>query len=85
MHMRMCTKRVRVQAKIQISCYTLPGTVWWYALSARVWLRLSTMGEPGQTKPYHEDLRWRIVWQRILSNLSIREISANLNVAVSTV
>ena len=43
------------------------------------------MGEPGRTKAYHEDQRRRIVWQRILSNFTIREISANLNVASSTV
>ena len=44
-----------------------------------------TMGEPGRTKAYHEDLRWRIVWQRILNNSTIREISASLCVASSTV
>ena len=44
-----------------------------------------TMGEPGRTKAYHEDLRWRIMWQRILNNSTIREISASLCVASSTV
>lgn len=43
------------------------------------------MGEPGRTKAYHEDLRWRIVWQRITKNKTIRDISADLCVANSTI
>ena len=43
------------------------------------------MGEPGRTKVYHEDLQWRIVWQRILHDKTIRDISADLCVAVSIV
>ena len=43
------------------------------------------MGEPGRTKAYHEDLRWRIIWQKITTNKTIREISADLCVASSTV
>ena len=43
------------------------------------------MGEPGRTNPYQEDLRWRIVWQRIGDCFSIRQISENLHVAQSTI
>ena len=39
-------------------------------------------GNSSEQKPI---MHWRTVWQRILSNLSIREVSANLNVAASTV
>ncbi len=42
------------------------------------------MGEPGRTNPYQEDLRWRIVWQRIGDCFSIRQISESLHVAQST-
>ena len=43
------------------------------------------MGEPGRRRSYSNDLRWRVVFQRKLQNLSYRTISENLTVAVSTV
>ena len=43
------------------------------------------MGEPRRTAPYHDDLRWRIVWQRICDCFTIKQISQNLHIAESTV
>ncbi len=43
------------------------------------------MGEPGRTKAYGEDLRWRMIWQRLVNNCTIKEIGRNLYVAESTV
>ena len=43
------------------------------------------MGVPGQTKAYNEDLRWRMVWQRLINGYTIKEIASNLYVAESTV
>ncbi len=43
------------------------------------------MGEPGRTRAYHEDLRWRMVWQRIVNNRTINVIARYLYVAESTV
>lgn len=40
--------------------------------------------EPGRIKAYSNDLRWRIVYQRIGMQLTFREISTNLNIAEST-
>ena len=41
--------------------------------------------EPGRKTAYSNDLRWRIVYQRIAMNLPLVKIAQNLNVAVSTV
>lgn len=41
--------------------------------------------EPGRTKAYSLDLRWRIVWQRIGKCLKYRDIAANLGVSLGTV
>ena len=41
--------------------------------------------EPGRRKPYADDLRWRIVYQRLAQELSYQAIARNLNVATSTV
>ena len=41
--------------------------------------------EPGRKTAYSNDLRWRIVYQRIAMNLPFVKIAQNLNVAVSTV
>ena len=41
--------------------------------------------EPGRTKAYSADLRWRIVWQRIGQDLTYREIAANLCISLGTV
>ena len=43
------------------------------------------MGEPGRRSSYSPDLRWRIVFQRKLKNMSYQQISENLTVSVSTV
>lgn len=42
--------------------------------------------EPGRRAPYSNDLRWRVVWQRILftMNLSFQQISTRLNIDPST-
>ena len=41
--------------------------------------------EPGRTKAYSLDIRWRIVWQRIGKGLKYREIATNLSVSLGTV
>ena len=43
------------------------------------------MGEPGRTKAYAVDLRWRMVWQRLINNYTIKKVAANLYVAEATV
>ena len=40
--------------------------------------------EPGRKKAYSEDIRWRIVWQKIALNCSFRDIAQNLNVSTGT-
>jgi hypothetical protein len=40
--------------------------------------------EPGRKAPYSEDIRWRVVWQRIGMELTFREISKNLCLALGT-
>ncbi len=49
-------------------------------------LLLSTMSsvEPGRRKAYTNDLRWRIVYQRIGMHLPLEKIASNLNVSTST-
>ena len=41
--------------------------------------------EPWQASAYHEDLRWRIVWQSEALGLSTSNIAINLNIDKSTV
>ena len=41
--------------------------------------------EPGRTKAYDDELRWRIVYQRYAMDLNYREIANNVNVDTSTV
>ena len=43
------------------------------------------MSEPGRARAYDEDLRWRMVWQRLINGYTIKEIARNLYVAESTV
>ena len=43
------------------------------------------MGEPGRTKAYHVDLWWRMVWQRLVNNCTIKEVAASLYIAEATV
>lgn len=45
---------------------------------------MATSAEPGRKAPYAEDLRWRIVWQRIGMGLSFREIASNINVSLGS-
>ena len=40
--------------------------------------------EPARKKAYHEDLRWRIVYQRIARNLTFVDIARNLSISTST-
>lgn len=40
--------------------------------------------EPGRKSPHSSDLRWRIVWQRMVLELTFEEISTRLNIAQST-
>ena len=41
--------------------------------------------EPYRKSAYHEDLRWRMVWQRKVLNLKLEVIAKNLGVDTSTV
>ena len=38
-----------------------------------------------RTSAYHEDLRWRVVWQSEALNYSVSRIAGNLNISKSTV
>ena len=40
--------------------------------------------EPGRTRAYGADLRWRVVYQRIGMNLGFERIAKNVNIAIST-
>ena len=40
--------------------------------------------EPGRTQPYHLDLRWRIIYQRIGMNKSFKDIAKNLIIGQGT-
>ena len=42
------------------------------------------MGEPGRMRAYHEDLRWRIVWQRLADDRTIKETAKSLHVSEAT-
>ena len=41
--------------------------------------------EPGRKAPYSEDIRWRVVWQKIGMGLKFRTIARNLSVSLGTV
>ena len=60
-----------------------------YAYRNIIWREIrNTMAmsaEPGRTKAYSVDLRWRIVWERIGQDLTYREIATNLCVSLGTV
>ena len=51
-------------------------------LATEKWPRSST--ELGRKLAYFVDLRWRVVWQRIVFDHSFRQIAGNLNIAHST-
>ena len=40
--------------------------------------------EPGRKAAYSEDLRWRVIWQRIGMEFTFRQISINLCISVGT-
>ena len=44
-----------------------------------------TCCEPGRKAAYHEDLRWRMIWQKEVIGPSIREAAKNLGVDPATV
>ena len=48
-------------------------------------LEMAFSAEPGRKTAYSDDLRWRIVWQRIAQEKSYRDIAKNLNISVGTV
>ena len=41
--------------------------------------------EPSRKSPYHQDIRWRMVWQRKVLGLKLSEVAKNLCVDTSTV
>ena len=43
------------------------------------------MSEHRRTAAYSNDLRWRIVWQKIVDGFADKDISQNLHVSRSTV
>ena len=48
-------------------------------------LAMSLSANCVRTAPYSEDIRWRIVWQRLSKGLLFVEIAERLNVSISTV
>jgi len=41
--------------------------------------------EPGKKVAYSDDLRWRVVWQRLAKEKPFRDIAASLNIGLGTV
>ena len=41
--------------------------------------------EPGKTVAYSDDLRWRVVWQRLGKEKPFRDIAESLNIGLGTV
>ena len=48
-------------------------------------LEMAHSCQQGRTKAYNEDLRWRMVWQREVLGLKLKEVAKNLCVDLSTV
>ena len=46
---------------------------------------LAYSSEPGRRKAYQVDLRWRMVWQRLVQGFSLQVVACNLSVDPSTV
>ena len=40
--------------------------------------------EPGRKTPYSNDIRWRVIWQRVGMELPFKDIAKHLNIASST-
>ena len=40
---------------------------------------------PDRTSPYSEELRWRIVWQRVALGYGVKAVASNLGVDPSTI
>lgn len=47
-------------------------------------INMKLSAEPDRKSPYHADVCWRVIYQRIGMNLTYFEIASNLNIAVST-
>ena len=47
-------------------------------------LKMFRSAEPTRRAPYSNDLRWRIVWQRIALGHGFKKIASNLNISVGT-
>ena len=45
---------------------------------------MSRSAEPGRRTPYANDLRWRVVYQRLVHKLAFGEIAKNLSISTST-
>ena len=41
--------------------------------------------EPGKKTAYSVDLRWRVVWQRLVLDLPLKAIASNLSIFAGTV
>ena len=54
-------------------------------LSVAAALKMAFSAESGRKAAYSDDLRWRIVWQRIAQEKPYRDIAKNLNISVGTV
>ena len=46
---------------------------------------MALSAEPSRKTAYSDDLRWRIVWQRIVHDKPYRDIAKSLNISVGTV
>ena len=40
---------------------------------------------PGRTSPYSKDFQWRMVWQKEVMGLKLKNVATNLSVDISTV
>ena len=45
----------------------------------------TTSINPDRTSPYSEDLRWRMIWQRVALGYNVKAVASNLGVDPSTV
>ena len=48
-------------------------------------LSMACSADPGRKTAYSEDLRWRVVWQRLSCEMSYRGIAQSLNISLGTV
>ena len=45
---------------------------------------MAVSAEPGRKAPYGADLRWRVVWNRLVYSLKFADIGKRLGIATST-